>query len=160
MNVSALRQLYSLVSSIPANEFCLNLFYMKNGDYVQGCGLGYAARFNLCGLQIENAWQLPEVKDRVTGVTYRGMPAASYAFGVTNQEALALFSGAGRSKYDNAADINWSAVSTHKQLWMHRMEQFFVEKGLQPEDAEAIFEDQPKLIAYVFDDTNLTFGDA
>ena len=152
MNVDALRHLYSVCCTIPKDEFRLNLFYQKENGCVQGCGLGYAAVFNMCGLRIENEWQVPEYKHPGSGVTYRGMEAAIHAFGITRQDALDLFSGPGNSAYDKEL-----VGRTHdKGLWVNRIERFFAEKGLQLEAVEApqketieFFDGQSKMIASV-----------
>lgn len=138
MNVPALRKLYSLMCAIPAREISLNLFYMRSPDTgcVWGCGLGYAAKFELCGLHLETGMGLPEFTSEA-GVEYKGLYAAEKAFGVTGQESMDLFCAAHKSRYDGAA-------SDHKAMWLNRVECFFNEKGLSL--GEPVVVDVPALV--------------
>lgn len=125
MNVQALRQLYSLVCTIPAREFKLNLFYDTSNGNVCGCGLGYAAVFNVCGLRICETDTLPEYTS-LQGVTHRGLAAGAMAFDLSFLEALNLFSGPFRSDYDV-----WPQVPTHKEMWLNRIQRLFEDKGFE-----------------------------
>lgn len=127
MNAPALRQLYSLMCAVPAQEISLNTFYLKNGDCVWGCGLGYAAHFGLCGMYLETGLGLPACIHPESGEEYRGIEAAIPAFGITRAESLELFCAANKSRYDQPG-------SDHKQMWLNRMESFFNEKGLSLEE--------------------------
>ena len=118
MNVGALQQLYSLMCSIPDKEVNLNVFYIKYGDgSVCGCGLGYAALAGICDLYLEPEYHLPALENTPGLLPYKGMDAASKAFGITRQEAISLFTGFPKNAYVKGE-------KSFKQIWLERMEKF------------------------------------
>lgn len=141
MNVKALQQLYSLMCSIPDKEVNLNVFYVKYKDgSVCGCGLGYAALAGICDLYLEPEYHLPALGNSPGLPDYKGMDAASVAFGITRQEAITLFTGFPRNTYIKGE-------KSFKQIWLERMEKFAKEKGFELCDRESL-EVPIKLIGY------------
>ena len=142
MNVDALRSLYTFCCAIPAQSFKLSEFYDEYGKC--GCALGYAAKNKMQGLWL-GKFSLPAYLDTVTGTTHSGMDAAAKAFGIDHWDAVRLFAGPGFSSYDEGL----VGTMSDKDLWCHRMEQFFKDNN-EPLMAVEVYEDQPKMIAYVF----------